>query len=533
VTDETFRAAIADGRTTLGIELGSTRIKAVLIDEHHAPIAAGSHDWENRYEDGLWTYRLDDVWTGVAAAYRMLADAVEATHDITLERVGAIGISAMMHGYLAFDRDGRLLVPFRTWRNTTTSRAAAALTELFGFNVPLRWSIAHLDQAILDGEPHVPAIDHLTTLAGYVHLRLTGEQVLGAGDASGMFPLDETGGYDPRMVDRFDARLASAGLRLRLLDLLPEVRPAGAEAGQLTEAGALLLDPGGRLRAGIPLCPPEGDAGTGMVATNSVAERTGNVSAGTSVFAMVVLERALTAVHPEVDVVTTPAGRPVAMVHSNNCTSDLDAWIRLFGEVAEALGRPVDRSTLYQTLSVAALAGEADGGGLLAYNTLSGEPITDLIEGRPMLIGTPDARFTLPNLMRTHLFAALAALRIGMDVLLEQERVQIDELFGHGGFFKVPDVGQRMMAAAMGVPVSVMQTAGEGGAWGIALLAAYRLHRMGGGGRTLDAWLDGIVFPGASIATVQPDPRDVAGFTSFLGRYRAGLAVERAAIAAT
>lgn len=521
--------AILAGKTVLGVEFGSTRIKAVLIDENHVSIASGSYAWENRYENGVWTYHLEDVWTGLQESYRSLSAAVLEKYGVTLERVGAIGFSGMMHGYLPFDRQGNLLAAFRTWRNTMTGEAAEKLTELLGFSIPQRWSIAHLYQAILNGEPHVSQLSHLTTLAGYVHWKLTGQQVMGIGEASGMFPIDSrTNNYDERMAGLFNERLVEAGLPYRLQDILPQVLVAGEPAGFLTEEGARLIDPAGRLQAGIPLCPPEGDAGTGMVATNSVAERTGNVSAGTSVFAMIVLEKALSQVYPEIDMVTTPSGKPVAMVHSNNCTSDLNAWIELFQEVAQALGVEVSQPRLFETLYQQALEGEADGGGLLSYAYLSGEHITHMEAGRPLFVRTPESRFTLPNFMRTHLFSSLGALRIGMDILFDLEKVKLDQLLGHGGFFKTPEVGQRMMAAAMNVPVSVMETAGEGGAWGIALLAAHLLHKAAG--QPLEAYLSENVFAGQQGSTLTPDAQDVAGFAAFMKRYTKGLVIERAAV---
>ncbi len=524
-----IRNTIAGGQTALGIELGSTRIKAVLIGADHTPLASGSHEWENRYENGVWTYSLEDVWSGLQASYRDLCNAVQAQYGTPLQTVGAIGFSAMMHGYMAFDQGGALLVPFRTWRNTITGEAAEKLTDLFQFNIPQRWSIAHLYQAILNGEPHVKEISHLTTLAGYVHWKLTGEQVLGVGEASGMFPIDSTiNDYDAHRVEQFDALLAAQNIAWRLRDILPKVLVAGDAAGALTAEGARLLDPTGQLQAGIPLCPPEGDAGTGMVATNSVAQRTGNVSAGTSVFAMIVLEQALSQLYPEIDMVTTPTGKPVAMVHSNNCTSDLNAWIDLFQEVTQALGVEASESQLYETLYKTALTGDADGGGLLAYNYVSGEHITHMEEGRPLFVRTPNSRFTLANFMRTHLFAAVGALKIGLDILFDQEQVQIDQILGHGGFFKTPEVGQRIMAAAMNVPVSVMETAGEGGAWGIALLAAYLLNREAN--EPLETYLAAKVFAGQNAITLAPDPRDVEGFAAFMARYAKGLAIERAAI---
>ena len=523
--------AIESGKTALGIEFGSTRIKAVLIGEDHAPIASGSHEWENRYENGIWTYSLEDVWTGLQESYRNLSNEVLEKYNTPLQTIGAIGFSGMMHGYLAFDKDGNLLVPFRTWRNTITGPAAEKLTDLFQFNIPQRWSIAHLYQAILNKEPHVKDIHHQTTLAGYVHWKLTGQKVLGVGEASGMFPIDsKTNDYDKRMIGLFNERLAAEKLPWKIQDILPKVLVAGDAAGVLTEAGAKLLDPTGQLKAGIPLCPPEGDAGTGMVATNSVAERTGNVSAGTSVFAMIVLEKALSKVYPEIDMVTTPTGKPVAMVHSNNCTSDLNAWIELFHEFTQLLGVDVNQSRLFEVLYKQALTGDADAdaGGLLAYNYFSGEHITHLEEGRPLFVRTPESHFTLANFMRVHLFSALGALKIGLDILFVQEQVKIDQILGHGGFFKTKEVGQKIMAAAMNVPVSVMETAGEGGAWGIALLASYMLHKAKN--EPLEAYLSNKVFAGENSATIAPDPRDVDGFTTFMERYKKGLVIERTAV---
>ncbi len=521
--------AIKSGNTFLGIELGSTRIKAVLIGADYQPLASGSHDWENRYENGVWTYTLEDVWTGLQESYRNLRLEVLEKYHTPLHTMGAIGFSAMMHGYMAFDQEGNLLVPFRTWRNTITGAASQKLTALFGFQIPQRWSIAHLYQAILNGETHVKDIHYLTTLAGYVHWRLTGQRVLGVGEASGMFPIDSTTNtYDRGKIEIFNACLAAEDIHWKLEDILPNVLQAGERGGVLNAEGAKLLDPSGELQPGIPLCPPEGDAGTGMVATNSVAERTGNVSAGTSVFAMVVLEKDLSRVYPEIDMVTTPTGKPVAMVHSNNCTSDLNAWVEIFQEFTQALGVEVNKSQLYETLYHTALSADADGGGMLAYNYVSGEHITHMEEGRPLFVRTPESRFTLANFMRVHLFSALGALKIGMDILFEQENVQIDQLLGHGGFFKTKEVGQRMMAAAMNVPVSVMQTGGEGGAWGIALLAAYHVNRAAN--ETLEAYLSNRVFAGQNGTTILPDPADVAGFREFMRRYRSGLTIEQAAV---
>ena len=516
-------------KTVLGIEFGSTRIKAVLIGVDHTPIASGSYDWENRYENGIWTYSLEEVWTGLQESYRKLSKEVFENYNTSLRTIGAIGFSAMMHGYLAFDKDGNLLVPFRTWRNTTTAQAATALTELFQFNVPHRWSIAHLYQAILNKEPHIKDISYQTTLAGYVHWKLTGQKVLGVGDASGMFPIDsKTNDYDVSKIKLFNERLKGENIAWMLPDILPKVLVAGDAAGVLTEEGAQLLDPTAQLRRGIPLCPPEGDAGTGMVATNSVAERTGNVSAGTSVFAMIVLEKELSKVHPEIDMVTTPSGRPVAMAHSNNCTSDLNAWIGLLREFVDALGVEISQSKLFEMLYKKALTGDADGGGLLAYNYFSGEPITHLEEGRPLFVRTPGSRFSLSNFMRVHLFSALGTLKIGMDILFEEEQVKIDKVLGHGGFFKTEEVGQKIMAAAMNVPVSVMETAGEGGAWGIALLASYMLRKEEN--EPLEAYLSNKVFVGDNSTTIAPDQGDVDGFTAFMERYKEGIAIERAAV---
>jgi len=526
---KTVRNEIKQGKTVLGIEFGSTRIKAVLIGEDHTPIASGSHEWENRYENGVWTYSLEDIWTGLQDGYRKLCDEVYEKFNTPLLSIGAIGFSAMMHGYMAFDKNGNLLVPFRTWRNTMTEDASRELTELFGFNIPQRWSIAHLYQAILNKELHVKDIRYLSTLAGYVHWKLTGQKVLGVGEASGMFPIDSTtDNYNANMIKLFDEKINGQHFAWKLQDILPKVLSAGEDAGVLTDEGAKLLDPSGNLKAGIPLCPPEGDAGTGMVATNSVAERTGNVSAGTSVFAMIVLEKALSKLHPEIDMVTTPTSKPVAMVHCNNCTSDLNAWIGLFQEFTGVLGVEIDQNKLFELLYQKALQGDADGGNLLAYNYLSGEHITHFEEGRPLFVRTPESRFNLANFMRVHLFSSLGALKVGLDILFEQEKVKVDQVLGHGGFFKTRDVGQKIMAAAMNVPVTVMETAGEGGAWGIALLASYMLHRTNG--EPLEAFLSKHVFAGQNGKTISPDAKDVAGFNTFMERYKKGLAIERAAI---
>jgi sugar (pentulose or hexulose) kinase len=527
--DNNIQKAIENGKTVLGIELGSTRIKAVLIGEDRQPIASGSHNWENRYEHGTWTYSLDDIWSGLQDTYRNLCKDIHEKYGTPLQIIGAIGFSAMMHGYMAFDMDGNLLTPFRTWRNTTTGQASEELTSLFQFNIPQRWSIAHLHQGILNGETHIRHISYLTTLAGYIHWKLTGQKVLGIGEASGMFPIDSrVNDYDSRMLEQYNMLLERENLPWKLQDILPRVLVAGDHAGVLTFEGAQLLDPTGQLRPGIPLCPPEGDAGTGMVATNSVAERTGNVSAGTSVFAMIVLEKPLSKVYPEIDMVTTPSGKPVAMVHSNNCTSDLNAWVDLFQEFTSLLGVEIGQSRLFDLLYKQALSGDADAGGLLAYNYVSGEHITHLESGRPLFVRTPNSRFTLANFMRVHLFSAVGALKIGLDILFDQEHVKINRVLGHGGFFKTKEVGQKIMAAAMNVPVSVMETAGEGGAWGIALLASYMLHRSEH--ETLESYLSKRVFIGEIGTTIAPDPTDVKGFAVFMQRYKKGLVIERTAL---
>ena len=510
-------------KTALGIELGSTRIKAVLIDENFLPIASGDYEWENQLVNGVWTYSMDAVHTGLRSCFAALKADVKEKYGLELTELGAIGVSAMMHGYLPFDRDGRQLAEFRTWRNTITGEAAEKLTALFGFNIPQRWSIAHLYQAVLNGEEHVKDIAFLTTLAGYIHWRLTGEKLMGVGEASGMFPIDSQKlDYDENMVQKFKAL---CGIDLRAI--LPKVLPAGANAGKLTEAGALFLDPTGALRPGIPVAPCEGDAGTGMVATNSVRVRTGNVSAGTSDFAMIVTDKPL-GVHREIDMVTTPDGLPVAMVHCNNCTSDINAWVGLFSEFCELMGMETNKGELFTKLFRIALEGDADCGGLLSYNYFSGEGVTDLDEGRPVFARTPDARFTLANFMRTHLLSALATLKIGLDILTQTERVEIDKLYGHGGFFKTPEVGQRMLSAAVGAPVSVMETAGEGGPYGMALLAAFMLWKDEG--ESLPDYLDGKVFAGASSSTLTADEADREGFTAFLERYRRALPVESCAV---
>ena len=520
---------IAAGKAVLGIEFGSTRIKAVLIDENNAPIASGSHEWENQLVDNIWTYSLDAIWAGLQDAYAQMAADVKKQYDVEVEKLAGLGFSAMMHGYMVFDENDEILVPFRTWRNSITGPASEELTKLFNFHIPQRWSIAHLYQAILNGEDHVSNIKFQTTLEGYIHWKLTGEKVLGIGEASGMFPVDmNTKDYNQTMVDQFDALIADRKLPWKLRDIFPKVLVAGENAGTLTAEGAKLLDPTGKLQAGVPVCPPEGDAGTGMVATNSVKVRTGNVSAGTSVFGMVVLEKDLSKAYDEIDIVTTPTGYPVAMAHCNNCTSDLNAWVGLFKEFAEAFGMDVDMNKLFGTLYNKALVGDAECGGLLAYNYFSGEHITGFEEGRPMFVRTPESKFNLANFMRVNLFAALSVLKTGLDILFKQEGVQADKIYGHGGLFKTKGVGQGILAAALNTPVSVMETAGEGGAWGIALLASYMVNKKDG--ETLDDFLADEVFHGETGVEMQPDPKDVEGFDEYLKRYKAGLPIERAAV---
>ena len=523
------RATIAAGKAVLGIEFGSTRIKAVLIDEDNNPIASGSHEWENQLVNGIWTYSLEAIWAGLQDSYQDMAADVKKKYDVEVESLAAIGFSAMMHGYMPFNKEGELLVPFRTWRNTITGQASEELSKLFNYHIPQRWSIAHLYQAILNGEEHVPDIDFITTLEGYIHWKLTGEKVIGVGEASGMFPIDiETRDYNARMIAQFDELIAPKGFPWKLEDILPKSLLAGDDAGRLTEEGAKLLDVSGKLKAGIPLCPPEGDAGTGMVATNSVTTRTGNVSAGTSVFAMLVLEKDLKKPYEEIDLVTTPTGNLVAMVHCNNCTSDLNAWVNIFKEFSEAFGVEVDMNKLFGTLYNKALEGDKDCGGLLAYNYFSGEHVTGFEEGRPLFVRTPESKFNLANFMRVNLYTSLGALKVGLDILLKEEDVKIDRITGHGGLFKTKGVGQKILAAAMNSPISVMETAGEGGAWGIALLASYMVNKKDG--ETLDDFLNNKVFAGNTGVEMQPDPEDVAGFDVFTARYKAVLPIERAAV---
>ena len=534
-----IKEMIDAGKTAIGIEFGSTRIKAVMVDEAGKPIAQGDFGWENQYENGIWTYSLDMIWTGLKEAYAKLLADVQEKYGTVIKTAGAIGFSAMMHGYMAFNEGGELLVPFRTWRNTITGEAAAALTEEFGFNIPERWSIAHLHQAILNKEEHVKDISFFTTLAGYIHWQLSGEKVLGIGDASGMFPIDSrTRNYNAEYMEKYDKLLGSLGVSFRIEDILPKVLLAGDKAGVLSAEGAAKLDVSGSLQAGIPLCPPEGDAGTGMVATNSVAVRTGNVSAGTSIFAMVVMEKALSKVHPEIDVVTTPVGDDVAMVHCNNCTSDINAWAKIFREYSEAMGIEVDTNKLYTTMFKAALSGAPDCGGLMGFNYFSGEPVTGFAEGRPVFARKINADFSFANFMRLHLFSAVSTLKVGLDILLREEDVKVDKLYGHGGFFKTPEVGQRIMSAATGGPITVMETAGEGGAWGMAILALYLTKVIGGaddntvkeGSLTLPDFLNNSIFAGESGSTVTATSEEIQGFDSFMESFKAALPIEKAAV---
>lgn len=521
-----IKSAIENGKTVLGIELGSTRIKAVLIDENNTPIASGSHEWENQLIDGIWTYSLEDIWSSVQKSYTRMTEDVTEKYGASITKIGAIGFSAMMHGYMVFNSSDKLLVPFRTWRNSITAEASEKLTKLFNYNIPQRWSIAHLYQAILNKEEHVDEISFMTTLAGYIHWKLTGEKALGVGEASGMFPIDtKTKQFNREMIDKFNALLDTTW---KLEDIMPKVLTAGENAGTLTEKGAKLLDVSGRLQPGIPLCPPEGDAGTGMTATNSVAKRTGNVSAGTSVFAMIVLEKELSKVYPEIDMVTTPTGDLVAMVHANNCTSDINAWVNLFKDFADAIGAQISIPDLFNTLFKKSLEGDADCGGLMSYGYLSGENITHMESGCPLFVHPVNSEMNLANFMRSHLFSALGALKIGMDILMQSEGVKLDKILGHGGFFKTEKVGQSYMAAAINAPVTVMETAGEGGAWGIALLASYMINKAEG--ETLAEYLDNRIFAQMPGVTLKPAKEDVDGFNKFIENYKKALSVERAAI---
>ncbi len=523
------KTTIETGKAILGIEFGSTRIKAVLIDQDNKPIAQGSHEWENQLVDGLWTYSIEAIWFGVQDCYRDLRANVQELYGVEIENLAAIGISAMMHGYMAFNDKQEILVPFRTWRNTNTGQAAAELSELFVFNIPLRWSISHLYQAILNGEEHVKDINFLTTLAGYIHWQITGEKVLGIGDASGMLPIDaETKNYSAAMVEKFNELVAPKGYPWKLEDILPKVLLAGESAGTLTAEGAKMLDISGHLKPGVPVCPPEGDAGTGMTATNAVKQRTGNVSAGTSSFSMIVLEKDLSRPYEVIDMVTTPDGSPVAMVHCNNCTSDLNAWINIFKEYNELMGIPVDMNEIYGKLYNNALKGDTDCGGLLSYNYFSGEPVTNLPEGRPLFVRSVSDKFNLANFMRAHLYGSVSVLKIGNDILFNEEKIKVDRITGHGGLFKTKGVGQRILAAAINSPISVMDTAGEGGAWGVALLASYLVNNSEE--RSLADFLDIQVFAGDQGTSITPTKEEVEGFNTYIENYKEGLNIEMAAV---
>ena len=523
------KETIQSGQAILGIEFGSTRIKAVLIDQDNKPIAQGDHEWENQLIDGLWTYSTEAVWQGLQDCYSKMRADVRARYDIEIETLAAIGISAMMHGYMAFNAQGDILVPFRTWRNTNTGAAAAKLSELFVYNIPLRWSISHLYQCILDGEKHVGDIDFLTTLAGYAHWQLTGQKVLGIGDASGMIPVDPaTKDYNQTMVDKFDTLIADKHYPWRLRTILPKVLTAGQSAGVLTAEGAKKLDVSGHLKAGIPLCPPEGDAGTGMTATNAVKQRTGNVSAGTSSFSMIVLEKDLTKPYEVIDMVTTPDGSLVAMVHCNNCTSELNAWVGLFKEYQQLLGVPIDMNEIFGKLYNHAMTGAADCGGLVSFNFISGEPVAGLTDGRPLFVRSANDKFNLANFMRANLYASVAVLKLGNDILFKEEKIKVDRITGHGGLFKTKGVGQRVLAAAINSPISVMGTAGEGGAWGIALLASYLVNNAQQ--LSLADWLDKSVFVGDTGIEVVPTAEDVEGFNAYIENYKRALAIEKAAV---
>lgn len=522
------KQTIQEGKAILGIEFGSTRIKAVLIDENNTPIAQGSHEWENQLIDGLWTYSIEAIWNGVQNCYADLRANVKAQYDTEIERLASIGVSAMMHGYMAFNEKEEILAPFRTWRNTNTGAAAAELSKLFNFNIPLRWSISHIYQAILNKEEHVKDITYLTTLAGYIHWQITGKKVLGIGDASGMLPINSaTKNYCADMVEKFDRLVEPYGYSWKLNDILPQVLSAGEDAGTLTAEGAKRLDISDHLQAGIPVCPPEGDAGTGMVATNAVRKRTGNVSAGTSSFSMIVLEKELSKPYEMIDMVTTPDGSPVAMVHCNNCTSDLNAWVNLFKEYQQLLGIPVDMNEIFGKLYNHALEGDADCGGLISYNYISGEPVTGLAEGRPLFVRSANDKFNLANFMRANLYASVGVLKIGNDILFNQEKIKVDRITGHGGLFKTKGVGQRILAAAINSPISVMETAGEGGAWGIALLASYLVKKADN--ESLADFLDNNVFAGNTGIEITPTPEDVEGFNKYIKEYQSCLSIEKEA----
>ncbi len=520
-----IRDIIDSGRIYLGIELGSTRIKASLIDDMYKPIADGSFSWENEYKNGIWTYSLDNIHNGIQSCYRSLCDNVYEKYDTTITKIAAIGISGMMHGYMAFDSEDKLLVPFRTWRNTITEQAAEELTSLLGFNIPQRWSISHLYQAALNREAHLSKLVSINTLAGYIHKKLTGRSEVGVGEASGIFPI-ENGSYNESYIDKIQHRLSGLGFPFNLHELMPAVRNAGDEGAFLTEDGARFLDPAGNLEAGIPVCPPEGDAGTGMVATNSVLPRTGNISAGTSIFSMLVLEKPLSTYYTEIDMVTTPDGAPVAMVHCNNCCGELDAWINMFNEFAELTGCSLGKSALYELLYQNAFKSTAGNSNIVTYNYISGEPVTGLQSGKPMYFRNGDTALTLGSFFKAQLYSAIASLKIGMDILFDNEKVSADGFTGHGGLFKVKGVAQQIMADALNTPVTIMETAGEGGAWGMALLAAFMINKNG---RSLADFLSEDVFSQSESETLLPDKVGHDYFESFMSNYKTGLSVQRAA----
>jgi len=517
---------IKQGKTYLGIEFGSTRIKAVLVDFSGEVLGIGFHDWENSLTDGIWTYPLDEIHAGLKKCYTSLRKNVEEKYGVTLKKIGSLGISAMMHGLMAFDKEGKLLTPFKTWRNSDTEAAADELTRAFDFNIPLRWTIAHIYQAVLDKKDYVKELDFAVTLSGYIHFKLTGERVIGVGDAAGIFPI-ENGNYNEKLVKDFEKLALDKGYNIKLMEILPKVLSAGDDGGSLTSAGAAFLDESGNLEAGVPMCPPEGDAGTGMVATNSVAVGTGNVSAGTSIFAMLVLEKGLSKLYREIDMVTTPDGYPVAMAHANNCTSDLNAWVNIFREFAELFGIKADMGELYGKLYNASLSGDKDCDGLLSYGYYSGEGIVHLNEGRPLFARMPESKFNLANFMRSHLYASLGAVKIGLDILLKDEKVKVTKIMGHGGLFKTPLVAQSYLAAAVNAPVTVMDTAGEGGPWGMAVLASYLINNDN---LSLSEYLEKIIFKDAKGTTIEPDVRDAAGLEAYMERYKAGLEVEKRAV---
>lgn len=527
--DNNLKDTISTGDISLGVEFGSTRIKAVLTTAGARVIAQSSYDWENQLTDGIFTYDLNDVWIGLRKCYKNITEHVKQQYNVEITKISSMGFSAMMHGYLVFDKQGELLVPFRTWRNTITGQSADILSKSFNFNVPQRWSIAHLYQSILNKEDHVNNIDFLTTLAGYVHWKVTGKRVIGIGDASGIFPIDETSlDYNKNMMEKFKELAEKDGFNIPLENIFPEVLSTGQTGGTLTDKGALLIDPTGTLQAGIPVCPPEGDAGTGMVATNSITPETGNISAGTSIFAMIVLEKSMSKYYSEIDMVTTPDGHPVAMVHCNTCTSDIDAWVKLFYEFAKQMDKNTDISDVYNMLYQSAINGIYDCGGLTSINYFSGEPVVNIADGAPLFIRKVDSRFNLPNFMRTHIYSSFATVKIGLDLLFNEEQIKIKKLLGHGGLFKVEKVAQQMMASALDTPVEVNSAAGEGGAWGMAILAEYMVRKEQN--QSLGQYLDKKIFADTKSSSCFPVKEETEGFNIFLERYKKALLVEGLAV---